>query len=273
MWVRLAATAAVAYVAKNEISKRFASVTLEEGSSLNYINALGGDKIDMDRRLYTTFQKKDTDKYRGLLARQLKAQASLHENGSDTIYDTVLSTTKQIKAPSQHQAKKFYDEFVKANNVRNAPSYNQMNQNIVFDDPISKGFMNHLKKKGYNALLDANDQFMSGYNAQKPLIIFNAASSAVKRGESALDDVQINSLVLKQSLSMLTRSAATSLTPYVGLGVAVVGARRGMEVNSRYSAVNDYFKKHPESELSYAQAYNLVRTGKSGKPEVYIKKE
>lgn len=95
-----AAAAGAAYIVSRELGKRFTGVNLEVGKELHYINALG-DQATYDRRLYASFQKGDTAKYKGLLATALRKNAS-----NTTIYDTVLGATENIKAPSQHEAKK-----------------------------------------------------------------------------------------------------------------------------------------------------------------------
>ena len=41
-----------------------------------------------------------------------------------------------------------------------------------------------MKSKGYNAILDANDQFFSGFNAKKPIIVFNPDSTLAKAGKT-----------------------------------------------------------------------------------------
>lgn len=263
----MAVAAAISYAATSAITKRFVGVTLAEGTSLNYVNAMGGDKVDLDRRLYTTFKKGDGDKYRGMLAARLRNQAASIPDGSRTVYDTVLKTTKEIKAPSQVQAAKMYKEFVKANGIINAPSYRMMNRNIVFDDPTSKQFLNHLKTKGYNAILDANDQFISGYNTKAPLVIFNAASSTVKSGEKILKNSLIDKLNTVQTLQVLGRQMA----PVAAVGAAIVGINKNRDGKTRYSLVEKYIKDNPNTKKSYAEIYNSIKLDRKGQLAVTLK--
>lgn len=253
-----AAVAGASYIAYREIGKRYSSVVLEAGTDLHYINALG-DKATYDRRLYTSFEKGDTKKYKGLLA------TALRKNAADTtIYDTVLRTTETVKAPSQHEAAKLYKEFLSVNKDLPKWSYNEMNRRIVGtmkgDDPTAAGFMSFLKTKGYNAILDANDQFISGYSTKKPLILFNAASSTVKVGESVVSKQLSDRLNKIQMAVVYTKE----LAPSIGLGVAMVGGRQALDTSNKYGAVNSYFKKNPKSNYSYGAVYNALKATPSG---------
>jgi len=244
----VAATTIAGYVAYREIGKRFSGVTLEAGKDLHYINALG-DKATYDRRLYTSFEKGDTKKYKGLLAQALRKNAK-----DTTIYDTVLKTTEKIKAPSQHEARKLYSEF--SMKKVSSSAYNEFNKNLVSDwgSKRTQMYVSFLKKKGYNAILDANDQFISGYSTKKPLILFNAASSTVKAGESIVSEQLSKRLYNRQ----MSKVYAKQFAPAVGVGVAAVGGLASGTTAMKYHQVNSYFKKHPNSNLSPGAVYNAV---------------
>lgn len=256
----VAVTAIAGYAAKEAIGKRFVGVNLKAGTTLKNVNSFG-DKIDLDRRLYTTFNEGDTKKYRGLLAQQLRKANSVGLGGGDVIYETALKTTKDIKAPSHHQAKKLFSEFAKQTNLDKSfyGDYTRFNKHLVNGGDDSKKFYDFLKSKGFNAVLDANDQFISGYNTKKPLILFNAKSSTVQAGHKVINEMMSKKDARKQLTAALTRTYATALTPAVGLGVAAVASRKMGDTNSRYSKVNSYFKVNPNSKRSYAEVFNSVR--------------
>lgn len=247
--------AGAAYGAKVAYGKRFADVVLESGKDLHYINALG-DKADLNRRLYTTFKEGDTQKYRGMLA------TALRKNAPDTtIYDTVLRTTETIKAPSQRQAAKMFETFKKGNPlVSNIQDYTDFNKRLVDESPAGKEFMSFLKNKGYNAILDSNDQFVSGYNTQKPLILFNAKSSTVRSGQTIVDKKLSDRLNRIQIGVMMGKQ----LAPLVGLGVAITAVNKSVDTRSRHQVVNDYVRKHPDTDKSYADIYASLRPESDG---------
>lgn len=253
----VAVTAAVAYVGSVEYQKRFSGVDLELGTKLTNINALG-DKQNFNRRLYTTIDERDTQKYRGMLATALRRNAD-----NTTIYEATLRSTERIKAPSQREAAKLYKEFraTKGNSWMFDKSYMTFNKNLADDQSgAGKEFYKFMSSKGYNAILDANDQFISGYSTRKPLIVFNAASSTVKVGQKVVDEQLSDRLALTQTLQIAAKAAA----PRVGLGLAVVGGTKALDTKDRYGAVNSYFKEHPESKLSYAEVFSNLEVSADG---------
>lgn len=245
-----AAVAGAAYTTYREIGKRNAGVMLEAGKELHYINALG-DKADLNRRLYTSFEKSDTEKYKGLLATALRKNAE-----NTTIYDTVLKTTEDIKAPSHKEAAKLYTQFTRG--MANETGYKFFNRRLVseWDSDESRKFVELLKSKGYNAILDSNDQFLSGYNAKKPLILFNAASQTVKTGQSVVDE-QLSKKLNAKHMSIIY---SKQLLPIVGIGAAIVAGVNAKNTHDKVSVVNSYFKNNPKTNLSYGEVYNAVKT-------------
>lgn len=251
-----AAVTAVSYTAYREIGKRYVGVMLSEGKDLHYVNALGS-KATYDRRLYTSFEKGDTKKYKGLLATALR-----RNKANTTIFDTVLRTTEKIKAPSQQEAAKLYGNFLgEKTNFNHYKGFNKQLVNGV-TDPSVKGFVDFLKTKGYNSVLDANDQFISGYSTKKPLILFNAAASTKKLTDTIVEKHVSDHLNTIQNIQFNLKG----LAPIVGLGAAFVGGAKAINTSQQYGAVNKYFKENPNSKLSYGQVYNalILTTSKAG---------
>lgn len=244
-----------AYSGKRHFDKQFTGVDLDLGAKLYNINALG-DKQDLNRRMYTTFEAGDTKKYKGLLAAQLR------KNKADTtVYEATLKATERIKAPSQKEAAKLYKEFATTYGMGNtAIPYLKFNQFLVEASPQNENFYDFMKSKGYNAILDANDQFLSGYNTKKPLIVFNAASSTVKAGQAIVDEQLTNKLAGRQTAAIIAKQMA----PTIGLGVAIVGRSNAKSTKNKYGTVNKYFAENPDSKLSYAEVYSKLKEKKPG---------
>ncbi len=283
----VAVTAAVAYIGTQEYKKRFQSVDLPMDTKLKNINRLGDD-LDIDRRLYVTYKPGDSKKYRGAYAEQLRSGGPLGGLGiyPQHIFETTLTTTERIKAPSHHQAKKLYKEYrekrlsglskaelnmiggdafylPKDYKIFNASLVNTGNK-FVEENPgmggmlnnkeIHDGFYKFLKSKGYNSVLDTNDQFISGYNTEKPLIVFNANSSAVKSGQKVVSQ--------KESVPLARITTAQAVARQVGkagakIGVAY-GANRKLKQSIRNRKVKQYFKDHPNSEMTEAEVHAML---------------
>jgi hypothetical protein len=243
-----AVAAGAAYAAYQALGKRYSSVVLEAGQEIHNINALG-DKNDYNRRIYGTFQKGDTAKYKGLLA------TALRKNAKDTtIYDTVLKTTETIKAPSHKEAQNLFKECFK--NAVDKKAYVPFNASFAndFNNPKQQQFVNFLKTKGYNAILDSNDQFVSGYNTKKPIILFNAASSTVKAGQTIVDEMTTKRLNRIQMTTIISKQVA----PTVGLGLAAIGGSHAIDTNNKYGACNSFFKKNPQLKYPYGAVFNAL---------------
>ena len=269
----VAVASLAAYTVQNEIGKRFTDVVLEKDTTLKNVNVLG-KKQELDRRLYVTYKERDSKKYRGMYATTLQK----HYGKSKKVFETSLRATEQIKAPSHREAKKLYAAFQKefagakigplrkdkliAEYIKTTKNYNQFNRDLVNQDS-SHPFFKFLQKHGYNAVLDTNDQFMSGYNTQKPLILFNAASSVVKAGEKAIDHSTMNKLYVRQ----LTAVTSTQLAPTIGLGVAAVTAGNKVNNRNKHEVVNNYILNHPRGDrLDPARVYSkLERSRINGK--------
>jgi hypothetical protein len=75
---------------------------------------------------------------------------------------------------------------------------------------MQKTFYNEMKKKGYHALVDTNDQEYSSYHAKRPMIVFDTASTSVDKVHT-LNEKRINRLnkvynterILKESVEQI----------------------------------------------------------------------
>lgn len=259
----VAVASLAAYSVSKAVGKKYVGVSLKEGSKLTYVNALG-DKANFDRRLYTSFKKSDTDKYRSTLAKALKR----NKEGT-VIYETVLTAKEKIKAPSHKQAEKLYKEFtytLKGYEGQKArlQGYKEFNKNLVFDKEDGKKFMDFVKSKGFNALIDSNDQFISGYNTQKPIILLNASSSAVKTGQKILSDKFIDDTYNK----VIVKEGLKAISPAIGIGVGMLTGmgilNKADLVSNKYNTVNEYVIKNPNIKKSYSEIYASLKPNNRG---------
>lgn len=270
----VAVTAAVAYVGTQEYKKRFQGVDLPMDTKLKNINKFGED-LNIDRRLYVTYKPGDSRKYRGAYAEQLRKGKAFDPNSAaKNVFETTLTTTERIKAPSHHQAKKLYKEFrekqlsgvapedlklFKNNSFFLPEDYKTFNRSLVgtgnkFTDSVNSGFYDFLKTKGYNSVLDSNDQFISGYNTEKPLIVFNANSSAVKSGQklvSRKESVPLARITVAQAVGREAAKAGAKV------GVAY-GAHKKIKQAIRNQEVKEYFKEHPNSKMTEAEVHAML---------------
>lgn len=120
--------------------------------------------------------------------------------------------------------------------------------------------------------MDANDQFLSGYRATKPLILLNAKSSVVAEGQKVVNANKSKSLFTRQLLGDIPagfvnseRVAYTGVSSSVVIGSVVADDRLR---KNKLDAVDTYLKEHPNSNYTRAELYNKLRA-KGGRYYVY----
>jgi hypothetical protein len=117
------------------------------------------------------------------------------------------------------------------------------------DSEITKGFYKQLISDGYDAIIDVNDKKLSGYMANKPVIVFNSKNVTVEKvrqiGAEEIQKEYINGM-MDISFKQLVSKAA------VATG-AVAGTKAILDVskNKKNDAiVAKYRKEHPDTQLS-----------------------
>lgn len=260
----VAVTAAVAYVAHKKIVQHFTKTVLAKGSTLQYVHAITNDlsALDLDRRLYTTFLNSDKNIYRGMFTIS-------HLKGSKTnpVFETTLRAAETIKAPSHWQAKKLYNQWRATQNdvLLNKQSYSSFNKDIVYNTSSTKKFLEFVKEKGYNALLDSNDQFISSYKAKKPLILLNAKSTVVAEGQKVVNLNKAKRLYTRQMAGRIASAITTQpeMATYWAIGsatVAGIAISENRSSKTKFDAVDTYLKEHPNSNYTRAELYNKLRS-------------
>ena len=258
----VAATAAVAYVGTKEFDKRFKGVDLDMNTSIKNVNVFG-DELETDRRLYVTVKESDSKKYRGMYAEQLRNRSPW----KNTVYETSLTARERIKAPSHREAKKLFKEYresLSSNDKRITPAnYTQFNQMLVTsgadgkDTSINADFYNMLKDKGYNALIDSNDQFKSGYDTRKPLIVFNAAKSLNTIGHNVVKENESKKLAQGQTAIVIGKAFAKQ----AGIAAAGVATTKSVGNYANKKSVDRYLDEHPNSKKTRAEVYEMIERG------------
>ena len=71
---------------------------------------------------------------------------------------------------------------------------------------MQKDFYSAMKKKGYGALVDTNDQEYSSYHAKRPMIVFDTQSTSVDQIHT-LDDKRVDKLYKKYNTERLAKEA------------------------------------------------------------------
>lgn len=164
-----AVVAAGAYATYRYMQK-YGAITIRSGTDLQHM-ARRCDEI-LDKPFYASYLPRDNKMY-----------AKNDFFGSNWEYKKTLTTSVDLKIPSNKKAKKLFEEWAEskvkidpyAASKINPKKYLSFNKNMTSPDIRDKALFNdyysYLKKHGYSAVRDLNDQWESG--ATSPIILFD----------------------------------------------------------------------------------------------------
>lgn len=291
----VALTAAAINAGNNYRIKQFTETVIEKGQTLQHIRP-DTPNFAMDRRLYATFLKGDQRRYDGLFINHLLSARKGLEGLTDEqrkahgievaskIAKHTLQATERIHAPSQEQAAGLYKEFLTGRGGslgREASkwgkqaaklNYRQFNRELVTggtfrsakNNVTAEQFYDFMKSKGYNAILDANDQFFSGFNAKKPIIVFNPDSTLAKAGKTIVNEQAGKRLGDLQTAGVVAKQLAPLLGIGAGIGTLNYRGKRGIAESNTSAAVDEYLKRYPGSNLTRAEIAANLGINKKG---------
>lgn len=208
------------------------------------------DEKDLNDIFYASFGKHDNKRYEGLIKFHYKYRGynevnikKMHLNkdlkiaGSDTGTEVLQSVVKKLglefDAPI---SKKDYEVFNK-----NIVSYRFIDKNSdtfkIYDE-----FFKELNLRGYDGLVDTNDQLNSGYMSKAPLIIFNKdviKGVDIKRDiintpkNNKLNKVELNKALLERKIVDLSNEEKVGYAYFLSAIGAVAGGSVGSAVKSK----------------------------------------
>lgn len=279
--------AATAYVARNQLKYRVDSY-IKEGASLQRIAET--NKTSLNGNLYTSYNKKDNIKYRGILG-----LGRLDDSGN--VQKMNLKATSKIKVASRKHAEDAFIELFKndkefrknASDTINIAKGLAMpgsthdvidkaikNPNAIKDKELrktvydafniglalktdeakksSEAFYKTLSKKGYDAIRDINDMQYSGYKSKAPTIIFNTANKIKVDSIEQLTKQMVEADVVKAKNiikgQIKTEKILSDLKEYS----KIAGGTTVLTVTSgniaNMKAIEKYRRDHPNSRLS-----------------------
>ncbi len=235
--------ASVAYnlVSEQNIVNDF---TLSGGTEMYRVAS--SDSTEMRDMFYATTNKIDATKYAGMYAQQKQVQAKFLGKSKD-IYQKVLSSKSDIKVAGSKTAKEVYEQLYKTDpdfkKANFGLSYDAFNKGSIMSDKNSgenKKFFEALQAKGYGGVIDINDAKYSGYEANKPVILFNQQSNVNVNSVRKLSDAEINRNTTIGMLVSLGQGALrnTSMTGTIVTyaGVSAIGSAyaksQGLDVDA-----------------------------------------
>lgn len=274
-------TAAAAYVINKQMKYRVDGM-LEAGTEMQRISRK--ESTDLNNPFYTSYKKSDNLKYRGFMGKFIdeetvnkltlnassKIKVASQKHAEDAFVDlyrkdkdfeskchaSIKEVLGMVNAPSG--IKKDVDAFINDpssvddKTLRNS-IYKMFNVSLINHSPngnaAANSYYSSLKSKGYDALVDINDQKYSGYDTKKPLIVFSPEKVAVKMVESMSKDV-VNEDYLKAKNLLVGETIAKAILTDVGMyGIGATGVVATVSA-TQTRAIEKYRKEHPNSKLT-----------------------
>ena len=125
---------------------------------------------------------------------------------------------------------------------------------------VNKVFYDRLSSKGYNAIVDINDKYLSGYGARNPMIAFNAVNNVKANSLRALSVSEIRDnykkFAIKNTIKQVTKATAETAAFAITGKVAVDRLNSYRDSKQRNKVLEIYKKEHPKTKLSDAEILN-----------------
>lgn len=262
--------------------------TLKTGKKLQNISS---HKRNVGEALYTSHTKLDNIKYRGGYGTQMKMTGAsevykntIHVNkdikvashkSAEKVLTNLWNNDKDYARAMTYNIKGIRDEYAK-NPLLNGGKQHKMLKKAAeeidsgkpgkntyravnfllssHDGDMNKNngkFYDALKKSGYSALRDFNDERLSGYGSTSANIIFDGADKMGIGKTVRIDNAP--SAAADKAVALIAMSA-NQIAPVVGVGAGLVKAQNALDNNARRAdeqkVVDNYRKKHPGSNLS-----------------------
>lgn len=182
----------LAYIAYRKVGIDYVGGVIKSGTSLQTI--ITSENLDYGKKFYAAFTKSDKELYKKTLPyfKGLEYEGAV-EVGVKPLYNAESIVSKSIKYPSNKTAEKIYKQLVKDDSdfkklVKSTP-YSKFNENMVGNtQEAQQMFYDKLKKMGYSAIIDTNDQRGGGIGSDKPVIIFDT-SNIVRGGIEKMNEL------------------------------------------------------------------------------------
>jgi gp020 len=142
----------------------------------------------------------------------------------------------------------------------NADVYRALNFTLPYHNNVNKAFYDRLSSKGYNAIVDINDKYLSGYGARNPMIAFNAVNNVKANSLRALSVSEIRDnykkFTIKNTIRQVTKATAETAAFAIAGKVAVDRLNSYKDSKQRNKVLEIYKKEHPKTKLSDAEILN-----------------
>ena len=290
----LTTAAIAAMVAKNQYDK-VADKVIDGNVTLHNISTDSNKGVE--NAFYAAFNSNDRMKYRGMYGKGMhdkgedvfdtaieikdKIKVASRKSGSRILKEMTESDsdfkkqiTEQIETLHKQSNGIFGGGFGEKQKQMIEKAHNSIKRGIVDDnvfDAVNFGHVAHdpkgqaindrvfgeLAKRGYGAVIDVNDKWLSGYDTKNPIIVFAGASKLKVKDVAKLDSAKLGNDAVMANLQIYGKQLAPSLLLTTGAIAGGAAAKKSTDsIQNRRSEVDfvkKYRKEHPGTNLSYTE--------------------
>ena len=245
-------------------------VTNDNTNNLHPVFYASDDKHKFANKMYTgmyakqiqgynyAFGKSNNDVYKKTLEVKDKLKVASNKNASDTLRDLLSKDTQMRTDIAEHLRSIQYraggkqrTEVNKALKALDAGKYNRHVYNAFNYEGAksSDKFISALRKKGYDAINDVNDQKLSGYAAKSARIYINNNKIGVKNiGQLTQDKINADNAIAVGRVTAKAYAKQAGAT--AGTVAGVKGAISGLDKLNESNVIKNYRKEHPNTKMS-----------------------
>lgn len=285
----LTIAAAVAYVAYKYHDKTVDKV-IQPGTLLQNISR--DDTLGVRDAFYSSRTQMDNTKYRGIYGSSIQAMGgkvyekkigvnsalkiASETRARDALADLVKNDSTYAQTLKTHlqscvgrYGNSTQNEVIRRgldslkNGKVDSKVYEALNLSLVdhaleTSDAVNKGFYDKLKSLGYDAIIDTNDKKHSGYKTSSPVIVFNAAKTAVQSVRE-VEGSEIQKAALKGYLDIAVKDIVPKAGVAAGVTALMTTGTKALENRSDMEIVRRYRAEHPNSKLSYTDILRMEK--------------
>ena len=263
--------------------------TIKAGQTMQNVRAGEDRHFDKGDPYFIAHAEKDKVKYRGMYGTQLGGE-DIHKADLEATQDIKIPSRKKTKQAFKEMVEKDPENLrILKDGIRDAkgtsPGWSKDGRNLLkaekklskgkidgsvydaaqlrftkgyrdrnpeFSDKIEKKLYESLKSQGYHGIRDRHDEKYSGYDAKSAHILFDTKDRVKVKSDEVLPKDQITKEHIQETGKSLGRFLSPKLVGAAGIGASVKGLKNHVEEKEQDRRIQEYRRKNPESNLSYA---------------------
>lgn len=258
-----AGTAYCIYKARQDSTDPYKDFDIKPGNVIQRITPHGDNAVreqfygavnKQDKRQYI-YKMADWKGHLGLYQQEMRPKENIKVAGIDTC-DKLFNDLRSNDVSFANALRRDY---------RGTPDYAQFNRDMIAKHQLGPGnafqlFQDHLKKRGYGALIDHNDSKGMGWGTERPIIFFgqqgNLDSTVKRLGNESIVNAK-KQFFNQQETDTIVNSSIVPIAGIGGTSALTAGMTYLRAMRSDRQIVNEYKKLHPNTKMNDSEILDM----------------